>query len=814
MKKYLAFLLWLVFVVASKAAFTQNLFIFRHNGLYGYQNESGNIIVPAKFIIAMPFYGNRAAVVIDSLYGYIDKKGNMVVAEQFEDALAFSGRYASVRYKGKYGAIDSNGRFVVEPEYYALSFLVNDYFLFFVNDYNHGGIRKPGGKLVLEPEYTNFVFHDHNTWFFTDKNGKIGIFEIKEKFRLLFKPQFEVDGHEYNYSFSSKDLFIVKKAMWGVVNKKSETVIDFKIEDPERIRIYNHLIAVYDDNTGWMLHDLMGKKIAINKLIEAPFKQLGKISYLSDTHLPYLLLADDSNVVMIRDCAKPVAVDSPENHLTVIGSRWSFYDQSFKYYFTQRNFQMNEYGSNHSYGLMDNNYKLLLKPEYDHIEYITDFVGVIEKNRKYGFIDYNAGIVQDVKFDYYFTNEENKIWVGMADTLSDEYRWGLLDWDGSTLVPAVLKSFPHLINGQYYCIKKNGLYGLYNQKLELVMELKYRVIDYDENFLYVYDTNTGKLNFQQYDVFNVPEPQFDSMTYYKCSVAKVCQNALWGVIHDWNTDYLLKPQFKSMEECLVPFKKYRDYIARTGGDDCDPDFYFISDSCMNDFTLKLDQKRLDDWFGLEVIDFYEVGVEEPQLVKDVNEKYYRLGLADLINKKGDDYVENTDYDYYSDYWLSYYSCGNNLVSFTHCLNSSMYEQGYYDYSITNGVVSGDSVLNIKLEDVIETLPDTGNVDYYEDFEYYGDSRYNHLLFLNNPAFNNMLCRQLAMSLGEDVASMEGYTVPLTEYFEFTDSSMIFYLVYDANNYEDRFDYYRLEVGWDLLKPFIRKDCALRSLCDK
>lgn len=128
---------------------------FKENGLYGYKDRNGNVVIEAKYakatqfsdgaaLVALPenaskwsyidmdgnllfeksFYAsnkfkNGYALVLVSdepTYRYIDKTGEWANDLIFEDAMDFDGGYALVKMNGKWGAVDMKFNFVVPCE--------------------------------------------------------------------------------------------------------------------------------------------------------------------------------------------------------------------------------------------------------------------------------------------------------------------------------------------------------------------------------------------------------------------------------------------------------------------------------------------------------------------------------------------------------------------------------------------------------------------------------------------------------------------------------------------------------------------------
>lgn len=114
----------------SKLKFNEKMAYFKDgcSERYGFVNEEGDIVIPAKYKNAGGFYNGRAVVQNDDeLWGYIDKQGNWIVKPQFCMAGRFSEGLAGVYvggyrsgnecYGGKWGFITPSGKMAIEPNY-------------------------------------------------------------------------------------------------------------------------------------------------------------------------------------------------------------------------------------------------------------------------------------------------------------------------------------------------------------------------------------------------------------------------------------------------------------------------------------------------------------------------------------------------------------------------------------------------------------------------------------------------------------------------------------------------------------------------
>jgi hypothetical protein len=83
----------------------------RNGNLYGFMDAEGNEVVAPKFESILGFSEDRAAVKLNGLYGYIDKSGKLVIPHQYIKAESFQGGIARVTDKeGKVLFIDPDGK--------------------------------------------------------------------------------------------------------------------------------------------------------------------------------------------------------------------------------------------------------------------------------------------------------------------------------------------------------------------------------------------------------------------------------------------------------------------------------------------------------------------------------------------------------------------------------------------------------------------------------------------------------------------------------------------------------------------------------
>lgn len=89
------------------------LFPFKREGLWGYMNQEGQEVIPARFISAHHFNSGLAAACEGNKFGYIDMSGEWVIMPRFKIAFDFNGEVAPYYENGLYGMINKKGQMLL-----------------------------------------------------------------------------------------------------------------------------------------------------------------------------------------------------------------------------------------------------------------------------------------------------------------------------------------------------------------------------------------------------------------------------------------------------------------------------------------------------------------------------------------------------------------------------------------------------------------------------------------------------------------------------------------------------------------------------
>ncbi len=194
---------------------------FYQNGKYGFKNEKGNIVIPAKYDDAAYFSEGLARVKVNGKSGFIDKNNNMVIPAKYDDADFFSEGLAGVRINEKWGFIDENDNLVIPAKYDLINIFSEG--LAEVNVNGKSGFIDKNNNLVIPVKYDNVHYFSEG----------LAVVEINEKWGFIDRNDNMVIPAKYDYadSFSEGLAGVRINEKWGFIDKNNNMVIPAKYDD-------------------------------------------------------------------------------------------------------------------------------------------------------------------------------------------------------------------------------------------------------------------------------------------------------------------------------------------------------------------------------------------------------------------------------------------------------------------------------------------------------------------------------------------------------------------------------------------------------
>ena len=140
-----------------------------------------------RFEVAKPFSEGLAAVRIEGLYGFIDTTGKLVIEPRFQNAGFFTGEYAEIRLDNASGIINRSGELVVSPQFRRIIPFVGDTFIAqpFLNKQRQVSSGNELLEAITDPvalsSYNDSgLFHAKKGWL-SDQKLKFSIFDKPER---------------------------------------------------------------------------------------------------------------------------------------------------------------------------------------------------------------------------------------------------------------------------------------------------------------------------------------------------------------------------------------------------------------------------------------------------------------------------------------------------------------------------------------------------------------------------------------------------------------------------------------------------------
>jgi hypothetical protein len=248
----------------SAGTFIDDMAVVRKAGKFGFIDKKGQLVVPAQFDLARPFYHGLAAVKIccgvssssNDQWGFIGHDGKYVINPQFQAVGDFISNLAPAKVGDKWGLVDKSGKLVVQPTFtYLFNFSES---LATASDGERWGFIGKDGKFVITPQFEAAgIFREGLAG--VRSGGKAGYIDRTGK--MVINPQFD-SATNFRHGFAivtvgGKSAIIDKEGKF-LLNPGQLTLSKDEIGDDE-IAARNDTGWGYIDHTGkWLIQPVAG----------------------------------------------------------------------------------------------------------------------------------------------------------------------------------------------------------------------------------------------------------------------------------------------------------------------------------------------------------------------------------------------------------------------------------------------------------------------------------------------------------------------------------------------------------------------------
>jgi len=227
------------------------------NGLLGYVNTKGELVIDYQFYKGYDFKEEMAIVGLNGLYTYINLDGEKITDFEFSDAYDFKEGLALVSKNGKYGFINKNGEIVIDIQYdFAESF--SEGLSVIRQDEKYGYINK-SGEIVID------VKLQHANSFFDDRAliiNKKGLYGYINK-----NGETEIEANYiYAQNFSDNLALVAKDDKFGYINTHGELIVDYKYSNANS---FDNNLAIVEEKGEFYYINTDGEQVSENTYIDA-----------------------------------------------------------------------------------------------------------------------------------------------------------------------------------------------------------------------------------------------------------------------------------------------------------------------------------------------------------------------------------------------------------------------------------------------------------------------------------------------------------------------------------------------------------------
>ena len=237
---------------------TDGMIRVRKNGLYGFLDTTGKVMVDCQYRTASGYSEGLAVVIIDfdsdnMGYGYIDKSGNMAIAATHEYAYPFSEGYAIVKDYDRFGMIDHSGREVLTCKYAELTYMVDGHFFAVDPITEKAALFNNKFKQITGFDYDKVTAYQGG-YYTVERGGRVTFLDLKGKERCGFYD--EVSGFFDGYSM------VVRDGKYGIINERGKVILPIEYDNSgyrSMEYIFSENVAMVEKNGKYGFIDKRGK---------------------------------------------------------------------------------------------------------------------------------------------------------------------------------------------------------------------------------------------------------------------------------------------------------------------------------------------------------------------------------------------------------------------------------------------------------------------------------------------------------------------------------------------------------------------------
>ena len=496
------------------------------DGKMGYISQTGKEILPCIYTFKSFYNTDLIRIFLDGKVGLINNKGILVLPCQYDNIEQKTERYFITRNKDKFGLLHKTTEKEILPCKYDRIDIVtgnNDvrdtYFKLMIDD--KWGVADSIGNMILSLKYDNINLYD-DIFQVTEKNENFLVYKKGEK--IVAQNYEQVERLSKINILKLNLLKVYKNGKWGVVDSVGNEIIPCQYDDLIHQRNINAIIAVKDGKYG--LLDIQGEEIV--SCVYEPIKE-----YYSDYYQPRptLVVSQKGKYGLINSELRKEVVSCKYNHIAMFESYTNLYVVDID-------------SNSRVKGLIDNNGKVILPCEYQHIFSSKPDVVMVNKNDSIGFLNVvNGRWLIPLQYQSAMTRHTNPFILKLND------KWGLVD--SITQKPLTAFKFDNIESNDFTekdfaQVKIGSQYGIINRKGEEIVPCIYDKVESVYSLFFVKrGQKWGVINQAGKQLKTCIYTDFETSLYNKNKWINVKDKDKWGVMSG-EGKIIISPQYQSI----------------------------------------------------------------------------------------------------------------------------------------------------------------------------------------------------------------------------------------------------------------------------
>jgi len=380
-------------------------FPYKQGEQWGFINESGEIVIEAKYDFVENFAEGIAVVSKAGKMGYITKSGDELVPPFYDEAENFHNNLAIVGEDEKFGVIDRNGKMRVPLGYSEIS------------DFSEGLAAAGDGKFIGYINRNGSVVIPFRFDAGGEFNQGTAVCEIDELFGIIDSAGNEIIPFYYEgiENFSNGMARVRKNGKVGLIGREGEIILEAVYDEVGNFS-NNRAIVIKNQKHGYI--DGSGR-IIIPMIYKAGPETNNKSSFFEGHAIVrtgvLFGLIDTSGNRMVAMSFEDIGLSGDKLIPVKKNKKWGYFNLSSGKTIIRTTYEKAfpfsqgyaVVGSKGNMGLIDQTGKLLVPFNYESIVETSPGVYVANLDGKYGIVDFAGQTLVPFEYDSFSVHENN-----------------------------------------------------------------------------------------------------------------------------------------------------------------------------------------------------------------------------------------------------------------------------------------------------------------------------------------------------------------------------------------------------------------------